>query len=296
METRFEPNHFLDRPIPKINFERAILLTLIALAILTRLWDLPYRAWNHDEAIHTHWSWTLYTGRGYQHNPIYHGPLLYHLTALSFVLFGDNDFTARLPNAVFGIVIVALPYFFRKWLGTRGWIATSAMLLISPVVLYYSRFNRHDVYVELFTVLIALAIWKYFDERREIWLYASAALLAFSYTAMETTFIFIAIFAVFLCAHFTFHYLRPRVRWSDAWLLVFAAIVGIPFFGISVVYLIAQSWLVKKKLDAPEKLVDDYRAIPSFDLAVVLGTFSLPLLTPALFYALNVIWKPLFRA
>lgn len=294
MQTTPEQKHFLDRPLSKITWEQSILLALIALAILTRLWDLPYRAWNHDEAIHTHWSWTLYTGRGYQHNPIYHGPLLYHLTALSFVLFGDNDFTARLPNAVFGIVLVALPYFFRKWLGTRGWIATSVMLLISPVVLYYSRFNRHDIYVELFTVLIALAIWKYFDERREVWLYASAALLAFSYTAMETTFIFMAIFAVFLCAHFTFHYLRPRVRWSTARLLVLASILGIPFFGISVVYFMARSWLVKKKLDAPETFGDDYRAIPSFDLAVVLGTFSLPLLTPALFYALNIVWRRVF--
>ncbi len=295
-----QPNtHWLDTPLArvvKMDWERALLIALIILSIVTRLWDLSYRAWNHDEAIHTHWSWTLYTGRGYQHNPIYHGPLLYHLTALSFVLFGDNDTTARLPNALFGIVLVALPYFFRKWLGARGWVATAVMLLISPVVLYYSRFNRHDIYVELFVVLLALAIWKYFDERREVWLYASAALLAFSYTAMETTFIFVAIFAVFLCAHFTFHYLRPRVRWSDARLLLFAAILGIPFFGLSVVYFLARTWLTRKKSDAPETLREDYCAIPSFDLSVVLGTFSLPLLTPALFYALNVIWKPAFRA
>ncbi|MEW5717410.1 MAG: hypothetical protein AB1817_02165, partial [Chloroflexota bacterium] len=107
-----EQKHFLDTPLSavmKIDWERVLLVTLIALTILTRLWDLSYRAWNHDEAIHTDWSWNLYTGRGYQHNPIYHGPLLYHATALSFFLFGDNDTTARLPNARFGIVLVALP-------------------------------------------------------------------------------------------------------------------------------------------------------------------------------------------
>lgn len=314
MEVTPEQKPFLDTPLSavmKIDWERVLLITLIALAIFTRLWDLSYRAWNHDEAIHTDWAWNLYTGRGYQHNPIYHGPLLYHLTALSFFLFGDNDTTARLPNAVFGIVLVALPYFFRKWLGRRGWVATAAMLLISPAVLYYSRFNRHDIYVELFVVLLALAIWKYFDERREVWLIAAAALLSFAYTAMETTFIFVAIFAVFLCAHFTYEYLRPRVRWSKTTLGLFASVLGIPFFGISVVYFVAKSLLGKKKSAKPETpksemletetlepetRIEDYRAIPSFDLSIIFGTFSLPLLTPALFYAFNLLWSRAFHS
>ncbi|MBM3127254.1 MAG: TIGR03663 family protein [Chloroflexi bacterium] len=301
-----EQKHFLATPlfaVMKIDWTRALLIALIALSILTRLWDLSYRAWNHDEAIHTDWSWNLYTGRGYQHNPIYHGPFLYHLTAFTYFLFGDNDTTARLPNALFGIILVALPYFFRQWLGKRGWVATAAMLLISPALLYYSRFNRHDIYVELFVVLLALAIWKYFDERKEIWLIAAAALLALAYTSMETTFIFVAIFAVFLCAHFTFEYLRARVKWGNLALGLFAALFGIPFFGVSIAYFIARAWLGRKPADAPDdpESLDpaappaDYRAIPSFDLAVVLGTFSLPLLTPALFYALNVVWKRAFQ-
>ncbi|HEX2998880.1 MAG TPA: flippase activity-associated protein Agl23, partial [Armatimonadota bacterium] len=236
--------------------------TLLALAVLTRLWDLPYRAWNHDEAIHTDWSWNLYTGRGYQHNPIYHGPFLYHFTALIFFLFGDNDVTGRIPNALFGMVLLALPYFFRRWLGTKGALVTAAMLLISPAVMYYSRFNRHDIYVEVFVVLMALAIWKYFDERKEVWLYASAALLALSFTAMETTFIFAAIFAIFLCGHFTFEYLRPRVRWSDMTTGLFAAVLGIPFLGFFILYHVFRS------LRGTEQ-EGEWRAIPSFDLAMV---------------------------
>ena len=183
MQDALERKNFLDMPLLaawKINWEHALLLALILAAIVTRFWALDYRSYNHDESIHTDWSWNLYTGKGYQHNPIYHGPFLYLATAFTFGLFGDNDVTARLPNAVFGIVLVALPYFFRKWLGTKGALATSAMILISPAVLYYSRFNRHDIYVDLFTTLIILVIWKYFDDRRDIWLCASAALLSLS--------------------------------------------------------------------------------------------------------------------
>lgn len=271
----------------KINWEHALLIALILAAILTRLYDLSYRSYNHDESIHTDWSWNLYTGRGYQHNPIYHGPFLYLATALTFGLFGDNDVTGRLPNAVFGIVLVALPWFFRKWLGTKGALAAGAMILISPAVLYYSRFNRHDIYVELFVVLIGLVIWKYFDDCREIWLYASAALLALSYTAMETTFIFIFLFAEFLCAHFTFEYLRPRLQVADSMLGLVSAILGIPFFGIFIVVKFFASLFGRAG-------TADWYDIPSFNLAIIFATFSLPLITPAAIYALNPLWQRIF--
>lgn len=282
----------LDAPllvISKVNWERVLLVALIVAAIATRFWDLGYRSYNHDESIHTDWSWNLYTGRGYQHNPIYHGPLLYLATAFTFGLFGDNDVTARIPNALFGIVLVVLPYFFRKWLGTRGALAAIAILLISPAVLYYSRFNRHDVYVDVFTLLIALVIWKYFEDRRDLWLYSAAALLSLSFTAMETTFIFLAVFAIFLCGHFTFEYLRPRVRWKETTLGLFAAILGIPFFGIFVTVKFIRALFGRAT-------IQDWSGIPSFNLAMVFGTFSLPLITPALIYALNILWKPVFGA
>ncbi len=292
MQDTVERKDFLDTPLFgawKINWEHALLIALIVAAIMTRFWDLSYRSYNHDESIHTDWSWNLYTGRGYQHNPTYHGPFLYLATAFTFGLFGDNDVTGRLPNAIFGIVLVALPYFFRKWLGTKGALAASAMMLVSPAVLYYSRFNRHDIYVELFVVLIGLVIWKYFDDRRDVWLYASAALLAFSFTAMETTFIFIAVFAEFLCAHFAFEYLRPRVKWSETILGLVAAFGGIPFFGIFIVVKFFAS------LFGRAGMVDWYD-IPSFNLAIIFATFSLPLITPAVVYALNPLWQRAFGA
>ncbi len=287
MEATTERKNLLDQPLLslfKLDWERVILIAIILLGVVTRLWDLGYRSYNHDESIHTDWSWNLYTGRGYQHNPIYHGPFLYLATAATFVLFGDTDVTARLPNAFIGIALVALPWFFRKWLGRKGALVTAALLLISPAITYYSRFNRHDIYVELFVLLMALAIFKYFDERTDKWLIASAAFLALAYTAMETTFIFVAIFAVFLCSHFTFEYLRPRVGWHDFALGLFAAIIGIPFFGL----------LVATRAVGLFRKSGDPREISSFNLAMIFGTFSLPLITPAVFYALNPIWKHFF--
>src|SRR5688572_3896004 len=54
-------------------------ITLIALIL--RLIDLGARAMHHDESLHALYSWYLYVGRGYTHDPMMHGPFLFHSTA-----------------------------------------------------------------------------------------------------------------------------------------------------------------------------------------------------------------------
>ena len=93
---------FLDKPVfgnLKLTRWTAIYLALMVFILLTRFWALGARGYEHDESIHAWESWKLATGQGYVHNPVYHGPFLYHLTALIFVLFGDNNTTARLGTA-----------------------------------------------------------------------------------------------------------------------------------------------------------------------------------------------------
>ena len=46
--------------------------------------------------MHAYYSWRYLEGFGYSHNPLLHGPLLFHLVALGFFLFPENDATARL--------------------------------------------------------------------------------------------------------------------------------------------------------------------------------------------------------
>lgn len=284
-----------------VDWEKIILVALILLAIGTRFWDLSARSYNHDESIHTSESYDLYVGKGYTHNPIFHGPLLYHLTAATFFLFGDNDVTGRVPNVLFGIVLVTLPFFFRKWLGSRGWIITSLLLLISPVVTYYSRFNRHDIYVEVFVVSMLLIIMKYFDaraaetveipdesRRSDRWLIAAAAVLGFSFTAMETTFIFISLFAYFLTAAFSLELLKRIRPEGDTFNhLVLSALFGIPIFAGWLAYVTVIRIVNLIGRDNPR--TEPWHDSGAFDLSVVLGTLSLPLVITPLF--INFILK-----
>jgi predicted membrane-bound mannosyltransferase/DNA-binding beta-propeller fold protein YncE len=171
---------------------------ILSLALALRLWDLGGRALHHDESLHATYSWYLYDGRGYTHDPMMHGPFQFHAGALAFILFGPSDFVARVPAALFGTGIVALVSLLRGHLGRLGALAAALFIAVSPTLLYFSRFDREDIYTAFWTLALVVAIWRYLAERRNLWLYLGAAFMAFSFATKETTYMTVAIFLSFL--------------------------------------------------------------------------------------------------
>ena len=102
------------------HWEVAAYVLLVVIAASMRFWDLGARAIGYDESLHMYYSYRLAEGFGYQHNPLSHGPFQYHAIAGVFFLFGDSEFTARLPAALFGVALVILPYFFRSRMEGQG--------------------------------------------------------------------------------------------------------------------------------------------------------------------------------
>ncbi len=182
----------LDIPVLSLltlNWELVLYATLFTLAIVTRFYDLGARVMSHDESLHTLYSWNLYAGKGYQHDPLMHGPFQFHINALMYFLFGDNDFTARISVALFGVVLVILPYWFRPWLGRVGSLAASFMLLMSPGILYYSRYIRNESFVNVWTVLMILAFFQFMRTRRGGWLVLGAAAISLMLATKEVAYI-----------------------------------------------------------------------------------------------------------
>ena len=106
-------------------------LAVTALALALRLTDLGARAMHHDESLHAVFAWHLAEGRGYVHDPLMHGPLQFHLIAGLFRLFGDGEVMARLPAALAGTALVAVPLLLRRWLGGAGTVAAAVLLALS---------------------------------------------------------------------------------------------------------------------------------------------------------------------
>ncbi len=130
---------------PKLQLRRWPWMALVVLAVALHLWGLGGRSFHHDESIHARLSWDFLHEGQYRYDPTYHGPLLYMLTAGTFAVFGDSDFTARLPIAVAGILMLAVAWRLRRPFGERAAWWAGVLFTISPIFLYYGRFLRMDL-------------------------------------------------------------------------------------------------------------------------------------------------------
>ena len=192
METSYKSS-FFDRPLAEVlkpNWEKAIYLVIFVLAVASRFWDVGARVMSHDESLHALYSYYLYNGSGYVHNPMMHGPFLFHANALIYFLFGDNDFTARIVPALFGVFMVMSPLLLRRWLGRVGAVITAILLLISPSFLYYSRYIRNDIYIAVWTIVLIAALFHFIQSRKPGWFFLGAAVLMLSLATKENAYIF----------------------------------------------------------------------------------------------------------
>jgi uncharacterized protein (TIGR03663 family) len=207
------------------DFWKIAAVVILLLAVVSRFYALGDRAVSHDEMTHAKFSWNLYIGRGFRHDPLMHGPLLFEATALIYALFGVSDFTARIYTALTGIALVMTPWLFQKWLGKRGALFASIMLLISPAITYYARYTRHDTPLMLMSILLLWTVLNYLDTGHSRWLYGMAVFFPLMYASKENAYIYTAIFLVLLALPFLWQVLRAR--WARPRLAILLAIVVI---------------------------------------------------------------------
>ncbi|NTU83223.1 MAG: TIGR03663 family protein, partial [Chloroflexales bacterium] len=194
-----------------LTVEHLAYLALGVVSLIAHMWALDARALHHDETLHAAYSWYLYVGRGYIHDPLLHGPLLYYLGALGYFLFGDNDFTARLMPALAGTALTLTPYLVRRELGRPAALIAAGYLLVSPVTLYVGRFFRHDIYSVLCEVLVFAAIVRFASTRRTAWLLTGAAAFGLMLVNQETSYLFLLIMAAPLAVAFLWQVYRPGI-------------------------------------------------------------------------------------
>ena len=288
--------------------EKLAFAALVLLALVARLYGLGWRAMSHDESLHSLYSWQLYDGRGYEHNPMMHGPFLFHINTLIYFLFGVNDATARLSTALSGTIMVALVWYLRPWLGRVGAWAAAVMMAISPALLYYSRYIRHDILIALWELVLLIALFRYLEDRRARWLYLLAGALSMTYAIKEVSFIYTIILAGFLIAYLLVQLWREswerpeyRLLFYGAFLIgggasglaLYEAIKAQPgrispsaaLFVIGVVVLALSLYLLLKGVG------DRLRAYPEMDALIWVVSLSLPLFSPFLIKLMG--WDPL---
>ncbi len=188
--------------LPAITNEIVIFAAIIVFAIVTRFYNLGTRVMSHDESLHTYFSWLLYRGQGYQHTPMMHGPLQFHMLALFYFIFGVSDFTARIAAVLFSIATVWMVWYWRDYLGKWGALITGIMLVVSPYMLYYGRYVRNESFTGVAGLLFLYGILRYLEkgEKRYLYFVTVGALLHF--LTKETAFIYAAQAMIYLGVYF----------------------------------------------------------------------------------------------
>ena len=210
MESSLPENHpesWLEKPVvsllPKIKLEHVIMALILILAVISRFTNLGVRVMSHDEVNHVIPSYDLYQGRGYVHSPVTHGPLQFHLIAASYFLFGDSDFTSRLPHALFSVATIAFVMIaFKRYLGRTGSLLAGLFFLISPYMLFYGRYARNEAFVAFFGLLMFWALLNYLEKGKISALYVYTIATVLHFVTKETAYIYTALILIFLAVLF----------------------------------------------------------------------------------------------
>jgi predicted membrane-bound mannosyltransferase len=219
-----------------LTIEGLLWAVLLILTAWSRFWDLGSRTLHHDESLHVYYSWQFANGAiPYVHDPLMHGPFLFHANALIYLLFGDSNTTSRLLPALTGVLIVAAPWLLRDraFLGRWGALVTGFLLFVSPSFLYYTRFIRHDPYTTLGSLILCIAIFRYLQRPQRRWMIIAFVSVAFLLANHEIIFAILLAFVMVLWGALLLTRLRPLIAVHIA-----AAVIGLAILAVSRL----QSW------------------------------------------------------
>ena len=269
IDSKFSDKSF----VVNLNVEKCMWILLILLTIFSRFYDLGSRVISHDESLHTYYSWELSRGEGFEHTPLMHGPFQFHALAFVYFLFGDTDFTSRVPSAIFGVLAVGILWWYRDLLGRAGAFIAGCLMCISPIMLYYTRYVRNESFVVVFVLIMALSFWKYLKYKQDKWLYLFVAAIAFNHTSKEVAFLYDAIWMIFVGLLFVNDNMKsdwrnPLLKRIFIFFIVMAIILGL------IATLILQvDVLDLLNVDGDGGRLDYFLVIPAL-MAVIFGLFS----------------------
>ncbi len=212
----------------RISFSR-LFLVLFIFSLILRFAYLDLRLLHHDEAVHAWFAYDLLVKGNYVYDPMYHGPFLYYVTAGMFTLLGQSDIVARILPSVFGSLLIPLVYAIYRlgYLDERQTLVAGLFLALSPDLIYFTRFLRHDIFQLTFSLIAVVALLYY--QRKGQFRYAAIAAcgIAGALACKEDAPLLIVIIALFAGYLFFFRKMHLPAHWKRDLLLSLLVMAGV---------------------------------------------------------------------
>jgi len=142
----------------KINYSFIILIIILIFAFFLRIYSLSSAPLWIDEATSAMAS-KMVLEKGspiFDSGSIYNRAYVYHYAEAFFLIFGQNDFNARLFSVIIGMLTILLAYFIGKEYSKTGGIISALFMSVFYLEVYFSRQAR---FYQLFQLMFFLSIY-----------------------------------------------------------------------------------------------------------------------------------------
>jgi len=140
---------------------------ITAIAAFLRFWQLELKPLHHDEGVNGYFLTTLFREGIYKYDPTnYHGPTLYYVSLAFTKIFGLETFSIRASVAVFGVLIVILTFFLRRYIGAAGSLFAALLLALAPGMVFTSRYFIHEILFVFLSLAMAVSILFFIENRK----------------------------------------------------------------------------------------------------------------------------------
>ncbi|MEJ7624067.1 MAG: glycosyltransferase family 39 protein [Pyrinomonadaceae bacterium] len=139
---------------------------ITAIAAITRFVALELRPLHHDEGVNGHFLKSLFNDGMYKYDPAnYHGPTLYYISLAFTKIFGFTTIPIRMSVAIFGVLMVAMVFFLRRYIGSIGSLAAALFLALSPGMVFISRYFIHEIFFVFLSLGVVVAVVFFMEKR-----------------------------------------------------------------------------------------------------------------------------------
>ena len=205
-------------------------LAITGIGVFLRFYELALKPLHHDEGVNGYFLINLFRDNVYKYDPNnYHGPTLYYISLFFSKIFGLETFSVRASVAVFGVLMIVMTFFLKKYIGAVGSLAAALFIALSPGMVYISRYFIHEIFFVFCSFGIVLGIL-FFIEGRKAGIFSIAAMtvlllvcfsappinLASAIGADNSTLVWVLRGAFFLIEAFlVFLLMRSLLAWNE---------------------------------------------------------------------------------
>jgi len=184
---------------------RPAMFGLLALTAVLYLWDVTRNGWANDfyaAAVQAGTkSWKAFFFGSFDSSnfiTVDKTPASLWVMELSSRIFGFNQWSVLVPQALEGVASVALLYAaVKRWFGPPAALVAGLVLALTPVAVLMFRFNNPDALLVLLMTAAAYTLVRAIDSGRTKWLVFGGLLLGFAFLAkMLQAFLVVPGFAV----------------------------------------------------------------------------------------------------